>query len=69
MRGKVANAFARDQLRVNAARRQGRNDLFELAVPHQRLTADDRHVKRLVAIDQGLDAVDELLTLEVAHLT
>ena len=49
------------------AERRG-NDLFELAVAHQRLAADDRHVERLVAIDQRHDAVDQLLTLEVAHL-
>src|SRR5690606_33559709 len=59
---------ARHHLDVEAAGRQLRQQLVELPEPHQRLTADDGDVYRLVAIDERVHAVDERLPLEVAHL-
>ena len=59
---------ARDELHVDAALRQQRQQRVQLAVADERLAADDRHVKRPVPIDQVDHAVDQLLTLEVAHL-
>ena len=59
---------ARDELHVDAALRQQREQRVQLPVADERLAADDRQVKRPVLIDQLEHAVDELLALEVAHL-
>ena len=59
---------ARDELHVNPAFRQQRQQRVQLAVADERLAADDRQMKRPVAIDEREDAVDQLLALEVADL-
>ena len=59
---------ARHELHVNPARGKQRQDRVQLAIADERFAADDRHVQRLVPIDQRDDAVDELLALEVADL-
>ena len=60
---------ARHELGVDAAFRQTRQDLLQLAIAHQRLAADDRHVQRLVLVDERQEPIDELLTLVVADLS
>ena len=60
---------ARDDLRVDAARRELRQNRVELAIPHERLAADDRHVEWTMSIDEREDALDERLTFEVRELT
>ena len=59
---------ARDDLHVNPAFRQQRQQRVQLAVADERLAADNRQMKRPVPIDEREDAVDELLALEVADL-
>ena len=59
---------ARHELHVDAALGQQRQQRVQLAVAHQRFAADDRDVQRTMAIDEREDAVNQLLTLEVADL-
>jgi hypothetical protein len=42
-----------------------RQQRIELAVPHQRLAADQRHVQRLQPLDDLDDAVDERAALAI----
>src|SRR5205823_12107660 len=60
---------ARHELGVDAALRKLRQDHVELAVADERLAADDRDVERPLTVDQREELVNELLPLEVAHLT
>ena len=60
---------ARHELRVDAARREQRQQLLELAVPHERLAADDRYVKWLLFVDDGHEPVDQLLAFVVGDLS
>ena len=59
---------ARHDLRVRPAVGQPRQDLPELSKTHERLAADDRHVERMVLLDQRLKALDELVSLVVGDL-
>ena len=59
----------RDELHVDAPPGQNRKKDVQLAIPHERLAADDREVERPMAIDQREDDVDKRLTLEVTYLT
>jgi hypothetical protein len=54
---------AGDDLGVDAARGQLRQDVVQLAEPDERLAADDRDVNRLLLVDHGEDAIDEFLPL------
>jgi hypothetical protein len=54
---------------VHAARGEKRQDRVQFLVAHERFAADNRQMQRLVLGDQPHHAVDEFLTLEVAHLT
>ena len=58
---------ARDQLRVNLPFRQLRQNLVKLAIADERLTADNRHVERTMAIDEGHEARDQLVALVVGE--
>ena len=53
---------------MNAALRQQRQHRVQLLVADERLAADDRDVQRPALVDEREDAVDQLLSLEVAHL-
>ena len=55
---------ARHELCVNAAPGKLGQDPAELAIAHQRLAADDRHVQGLVTIDQRHETADELVALD-----
>src|SRR5262249_42523055 len=44
-----------------------RQERVELAIADERLAPDQRDVQRAMAIDEGENAVDELLPLVVAH--
>ena len=57
---------ARDELHVNVAGRQKRQNRIQLAIAHERLAADDRDVERPMTIDERHDAVDERLPFEIA---
>ena len=59
---------ARDDLRVDAHRREFRQHLVQFAKAHQRLAADDGQVHGLVPADEAQDAVDERLPLEISKL-
>src|SRR6478735_6256090 len=56
------------ELGVDAAIGETRQDFVQLPKAHERLTADDREMQGFVFVDQGEEAIDELLALEVAHL-
>src|SRR5205809_1846754 len=56
------------ELRVDSPLGQQRQDRIQFTVPYERFAADDRNVKRPVAIDQRHDAVDELLPFEIPEL-
>ena len=53
---------------VDATRRQFRQDLVQLAEADQRFAPDDGNVYRLLSVDDGQDAVDQLLALIVRDL-
>ena len=55
------------ELRVNIAFRELGKDLAKLAISHERLAADDRDVKRLVAIDHRHEAADQFVALVVGE--
>ena len=59
---------ARDQLHVNAAIRQDRQQRPELSVADQRLSTDDRQVQGPMLVDQTEHPVDQFLALEIAQL-
>src|SRR5262249_12162613 len=56
---------AGDQLHMNAALRQDRQQRVQFAVPHQRFAADDRQMERPLPVDDLQHAVDQLLSLQV----
>ncbi len=56
---------ARHDLHVHAHRGQRRQQHVEFAESHERLAADDRHVQRLLPLDDVEHAVDELLSLVI----
>jgi hypothetical protein len=53
---------------MDAALREQRQDGHQLAIPDERFTANDGDVERAMLIGQCHDAVDELLTFEIADL-
>src|SRR5262249_26290205 len=59
---------ARDELGVNTALGELRQNHAELPIAHQRLPADDRDVQRPMLIDDGQELVDQLLAREIANL-
>ena len=59
---------ARHDLRVDALRRELRQEHVELAVAHERFAADDRQLHRAMTRDEIEHAVDERLALEVGQL-
>jgi hypothetical protein len=59
----------RNELHVNTALDQLRNDALHLAIPHQRIAPDERQMQRLRAIDDLQNAVDQIVALEIAKLT
>ena len=60
---------ARDNLCMDASRRQPWQDLGQLAVAHERFTTDDRHVKGTVLVDEREESPHELIPAVVAELT
>src|SRR5262245_10102697 len=58
---------ARDDLRLNTALGEHRQDRTQLTIADERLAADDRYVQRLVTIDECNEARDELVTLVVGE--
>src|SRR5262249_54764151 len=56
---------ARDELYMDTPFRQQRQQRVQLAVPDERLAADDRHVQRTMVVDQREHTVDQFLTLEI----
>src|SRR5262249_47983399 len=67
-RGRDLTDGTRHELGVDAAGREPRQQLVELAVAHDGLAAHDREVQRAMLVDKRHDAVDEGLALEVADL-
>src|SRR5688572_7804374 len=57
-----------DDLRINAALGEPRQDVVELSKPDQRFAADDRDMDGPMRVDQLQEAIDELLALVVADL-
>jgi hypothetical protein len=45
------------------------NNLLEFFIPNERFTADEGYMDRAVTVDELHDAVHELLSAKVAHLT
>ena len=58
---------ARDELGVDLPFRQLRQNLVKLAIADERLSADNRHVERSMAIDKCHEARDQLVALVVGE--
>jgi hypothetical protein len=56
---------AGDELRVDAAVGEHRQNLSKLAIPHERLTADNRHVERAMAVNERHEARHQLVAFVV----
>ena len=59
---------ARDDLRIDAALSEHGQQLRQLAIAHERFTADNRQMERLMPIDERDHAVDECLALQIANI-
>lgn len=59
---------AGDDLRIDAFFGEPREDLIQLTETDERLSADDRHVQRIVFVDELEKPFDEFLSLVIADL-
>ena len=60
---------ARHQHYRNATAVQLRQDCFELAIPHQRISSHKGHMQRPVFLNQPEDTLHQSVALEVRQLT
>ena len=63
--GNLANGTG-DELHVDAALREQRQNRRQLAIPHERFAADDGDMEWAMRVDERHDAVDQFLTFEIA---